>query len=151
VAGDEKHPVFADCLSQGALALRQQQGADLGERMCMALRDGLNRAERVLLVGSDCPELDPEYLDGALRALDDVPVVFGPASDGGYVLVGARAITMELFRSIAWGESSVLATTLERAEALGWGVATLATRADIDRPEDLERWRGVAANRAPAD
>ncbi len=150
VAGSAEHPVFADCLAVGAAALRQQQGADLGERMFSALRDGLDRAERVLLVGSDCPELDPDYLAGALNALDGAPVVFGPAADGGYVLVGAKAVTEALFTGIAWGESSVLAKTLERAESLGWRVATLATKADIDRPEDLQRWRGVATKPAPA-
>ena len=118
--------------------------------MLNALADALESYDRVLLVGSDCPELDPDYLAGALGALDEVPVVFGPAADGGYVLVGARAVTEELFRGIAWGESSVLTETLERAESLGWPVATLATRADIDRPEDLQRWRGDAAKPAPA-
>ena len=150
VAGDRQHPLFADCLDLGAWGLREQCGSDLGARMHGALTDGLERFDRVLLVGSDCPGLDKHYLASAGAALDRVPVVFGPALDGGYVLVGARAVTEELFRGIAWGESSVLAETLERAQSLGWPVATLATRADIDRPEDLQRWRGDAAKPAPA-
>jgi glycosyltransferase A (GT-A) superfamily protein (DUF2064 family) len=107
-----------------------------------ALRDGLERFDRVLLVGSDCPGLDRRYLASACAALERVPLVFGPALDGGYVLVGARSVTEGLFREINWGEDSVLATTLQRAEALRIDVETLECRADIDRPEDLHHWRG---------
>ena len=150
VSGDNQHPLFADCLTLGASGLREQQGEDLGERMYRALQDGLRRFRRVLLVGSDCPALDPDYLKSAADTLDDVPVVFGPALDGGYVLVGARDIDRELFRGIAWGGPSVLASTLQRADALGCAVATLNSRPDIDRPEDLRHWQAAGLNPAPA-
>ena len=142
VSGNDQHPLFADCLALGASQLREQRGGDLGERMFRALQDGLRRFRRVLLVGSDCPGLDSSYLESAADALDHVPVVFGPALDGGYVLVGAREVDMDLFTDIAWGESSVLASTLQRAHALGCAVATLEARPDIDRPEDLQHWQG---------
>ena len=141
-AGDRQHPLFSECLDLGASGLREQCGSDLGERMYSALLDGLERFDRVLLVGSDCPGLDTQYLTSAGAALDRVPVVFGPALDGGYVLVGARAVDEGLFREIAWGQESVLATTLQRAESLGIDVEMLEPRADIDRPEDLQHWRG---------
>ena len=56
-----------------------QCGDDLGERMYHALADGLLRCERVILVGSDCPGIDRQYLHSAVRALDAAEVVLGPA------------------------------------------------------------------------
>ena len=150
VSGDDQHALFTECLAMGACALHVQQGSDLGERMLLALEDGLERFERVLLVGSDCPGLDPGYLRSAIDALRGVSTVFGPALDGGYVLVGATAVDRGLFTDIAWGESSVLAATLARADELGWAVTTLEARADIDRPEDLQHWHGAGADLQPA-
>ena len=150
VSGDQRHTLFAECLRMGASSVREQQGDDLGERMLQALQDGLERFGRVLLVGSDCPGLDAGYLQDAADALAETPLVFGPALDGGYVLVGATAVCSELFTDIAWGEASVLTATLARADALGWPVATLAPRADIDRPEDLRYWQGPAPSHEPA-
>ena len=141
VAGDTDHAVFAQCLRLGASALRLQAGADLGERMYHALQDGLSRYARVLLVGSDCPSIDAAYLQEASLALACAPVVFGPALDGGYVLVGAVAADERLFRDVAWGGAEVLTQSLQRAAEMGIKPALLRPLADIDRPEDLSIWR----------
>jgi rSAM/selenodomain-associated transferase 1 len=141
VAGDPDHAVFTRCLRLGASVLRQQEGVDLGARMYHALRDGLERYDRVLLVGSDCPGIDAAYLREALQALDTAPVVFGPALDGGYVLVGAVAVDEGLFTGVAWGSAEVLARSLERAAGIGIQPALLEPLADIDRPQDLAIWR----------
>ncbi|MEP4373267.1 MAG: TIGR04282 family arsenosugar biosynthesis glycosyltransferase, partial [Alloalcanivorax venustensis] len=65
-----------------------QHGGGLGERMNAALRDGLQEAARVLLVGSDCPVLDQTYLSLAVDGLNQARVVLGASEDGGYVLIG---------------------------------------------------------------
>ena len=56
------------CQELGVTAVSQQAGADLGERMYRALRAGLARYDKVILVGSDCPGLDEAYLRRAVRA-----------------------------------------------------------------------------------
>ena len=90
VAGDEEHPLFKQCQALGDVSVSQQCGTDLGERMYHAISAGLRRYSAVILVGSDCPAIDPAYLASAVTALQSAPVVVGPAVDGGYVLIGAR-------------------------------------------------------------
>ncbi|MDX5299273.1 MAG: TIGR04282 family arsenosugar biosynthesis glycosyltransferase [Gammaproteobacteria bacterium] len=117
-----------------------QNGADLGTRMEQALKDGLTRYERVLLVGSDCPSVDAQYLRRAVSALDQSDVVIGPAEDGGFVLIGARRVMPGMLAGIAWGKDSVRAETLAQFTRYGLSVSQLESRWDVDSPEDWERY-----------
>jgi len=141
VSGNGTHPVFESCRARGVAEVCIQQGSDLGERMYCAMRDALGRYRKVILVGSDCPAIDGEYLGAALAALDDDPLVLGPATDGGYVLIGGTRIEAGLFQGVSWGRESVFSETLERAAALGYQWTELAELPDIDRPEDLPLWQ----------
>ncbi|MEQ9463879.1 MAG: TIGR04282 family arsenosugar biosynthesis glycosyltransferase [Haliea sp.] len=143
VAGDPSAGLFGECASRGPLSLCRQVGDDLGSRMRHALNDGLNRADRVLLVGSDCPALTGRYLQQALAALDTAEMVLGPALDGGYVLIGARRPVDAVFDGVSWGSSSVLGETMARAGAAGISVAQLLALQDVDRPDDLPHWQGL--------
>jgi rSAM/selenodomain-associated transferase 1 len=138
-----EHPLVAQCLDAGAGGPLLQRGRDLGERMANALRDGLDRADAVLLVGSDCPELDSTYLSSAAAALESAEIVFGPAEDGGFVLVGCRRVPPGLFSAIRWGDGDVLAQCESQCQAMMLACARLQLRYDIDRPEDLRRWQAA--------
>ncbi len=131
------HPQFR----QWELEKWSQEGSDLGERMWRAAARALETAEGVVIVGSDCPACDAAYLETALKELRRNEVVIGPAEDGGYVLIGLQRAERRLFEEISWGGADVLEKTLRRAERLGLGVKRLATRWDVDRPEDLARLR----------
>ena len=148
VAGDTGYPLFRECLASGVSAIYRQQGGDLGERMYRAMRGGLARFDRVILVGSDCPWIDRPYLQAALEALESAPLVLGPALDGGYVLIAARQVRPELFSRISWGTAAVLAETRGRLEGLGWRWSELSVLRDIDRPEDLSAWQALRAGEA---
>ena len=100
VAGTIQHPLFEECQAMGLTRLSQQSGSDLGQRMYNALAQGLAHYDNVILVGSDCPAIDAAYLAQAIAALQSAPVVVGPAADGGYVLIGARAISAAVFQGI---------------------------------------------------
>lgn len=143
VAGDVQHALFERCRALGVEGLVGQQGEDLGERMYNALARGLERCERVVLVGSDCPGIDRDYLVQAVAGLDRADVVLGPATDGGYVLIGVRAVCRELFEGIPWGTSAVFSETVRRLGQLHWPWVTLPPLADIDRPEDLVLWESA--------
>src|SRR4051812_5150712 len=70
---------------------RSQSGGDLGERMSSSFAETFrNGASAVVIIGSDCPELSPEILHAAFDKLSDHAVVLGPATDGGYYLIGLR-------------------------------------------------------------
>jgi rSAM/selenodomain-associated transferase 1 len=148
VDGDAGHPLFARLKADGVAGIFAQRGSDLGERMYNALRDGLARFGSVILVGSDCPGIDPAYLRQATVALRGASVVLGPAADGGYVLIGARRVSASVFSGIAWGGDTVFGDTVAALERAGLEWAALPVLADIDRPSDLPVWEAVKSGRA---
>lgn len=120
--------------------LRRQRGANLGERMLHAFRHGLRRAERVILIGADCPVLRARDLRQAARWLaGGADAVFAPAEDGGYALIALRRVSPRLFAGIAWGGALVMAQTRAQLAALGWRWRELPEVWDVDRPEDYRR------------
>ncbi len=132
------HPFFEEMQRTFDLELQVQSGADLGERMQRALEHALGHAHAALLVGTDCPFLEPEDLREAAGALGaGADAVIGPAEDGGYYLIGVRRSDSEVFSDIEWGSERVLDATREKFHALDWQWQELATRCDVDRPEDL--------------
>jgi glycosyltransferase A (GT-A) superfamily protein (DUF2064 family) len=94
-----------------------------------------------LLIGSDCAVLTPGLLRRAAAALADHDMVFVPAEDGGYVLVGARAGARlaPAFTGIAWSTARVMAQTREALAAAAIGMAELEPLWDIDEPADWQR------------
>ncbi len=141
------HPFFRQCRNRYGIELQRQQGGDIGARMEHALRTALARAEPVILIGTDCPMLTPDDLEQALKQLNrpeaPVEVVLGPAEDGGYVLIGARRSHPTLFRSIEWGTATVLESTRQRLEELGWPWGEIGLFWDLDRPDDWFRYRNM--------
>jgi len=126
------------------VTLRLQRGADLGERMFHALRQGLRRHRRVLLIGSDAPSLTVADLSRAARWLrGGADVVLAPAEDGGYALIGARRIAAAVFSSVDWGGDAVIRQTRENLQGAGLRWRELRTVWDVDRPQDLERLRSL--------
>lgn len=107
------------------------------------LGDRLSRAAQtcpVLLLGADIPGLAPGHLIAAAAALAKAPAVIGPATDGGYWLLGLATALPQAFQGIDWGSDTVLAETLAR---LPQDTPQLETLSDLDTPEDLARWPGL--------
>ncbi len=115
-----------------------QQGSDLGTRIAGAAADAFSAGrQRVLIMGADCPELDPAILLQASDALRSADLVLGPAIDGGYYLVGLRANQAAIFHGISWGTEHVLRQTLDVARRLRLKTWQLRPLSDVDHPEDL--------------
>jgi uncharacterized protein len=124
------------------LVYRSQGDGDLGERMALSIETALQAGhDRVIIIGTDCPELTTEILQLAFEQLHDRDLVLGPAIDGGYYLIGLRRFMPELFVGINWGTSAVRQQTIEIATKLGLSMGDLPLLADIDRPEDLPIWK----------
>jgi rSAM/selenodomain-associated transferase 1 len=116
-----------------------QEKGDLGTRMERAFQKAFRQGwKRVVLIGSDLPDLTPAIIQESLERLTDHDLVLGPAWDGGYYLIGMKASRPGLFgNSIFWGTKEVLKNTLLKANQLGLKTALLPRLRDVDRPEDL--------------
>lgn len=123
-------------LPQGVETSAQGAG-DLGERMACASLRGFDRNDRLLLIGTDCPDLSAQHLRRAAAALDDHEAAIYPALDGGYPLLGLRTFHPSLFADIPWSTPTVAELTLARLQALAWRVWQGEALADIDEPADL--------------
>lgn len=139
-APDSGHGFFHRCRRTQGVVLRRQCRGDLGRRMRHALAAGLRRAERVLLVGTDCVLLNPERLHAAAAALNGFDGVLQAAEDGGYVLIGVRRAVPAL-RGIAWSSGRERAQTESRVRRQGLHWTRLPALWDVDHPQDVRRAR----------
>ena len=82
-----------------------QTSGDLGERMAGAFQEQFAAgAEKVVIIGSDCLAITPDHLKQAFAALDTADVVIGPATDGGYYLLGIKRPHPFLFQDMPWSQ-----------------------------------------------
>ncbi|MDZ8136977.1 MAG: TIGR04282 family arsenosugar biosynthesis glycosyltransferase [Nostoc sp. DedQUE04] len=125
----------------------QSQGeGDLGLRMARSLCDAFQSgAEKVIIIGTDCPGVNAQILATAFEKLNAFDLVLGPAIDGGYYLIGLRQPIPELFVNIEWGTAQVFQKTVDIAQKLNLSYADLLPLADVDRPEDLLIWEQALA------
>lgn len=119
-----------------------QQGTDLGEKMRLAFAHYFIQCrERIVLIGSDMPTLNVATLWAAFEALTTHDLVFGPAQDGGFYLIGARApLPADIFQSVIWSHESTLQGVLHNAARLNLDVALLPEGADIDEWCDVQNF-----------
>jgi glycosyltransferase A (GT-A) superfamily protein (DUF2064 family) len=123
--------------SFAADAVVLQSGANLGARINHVNAQLCARGfERQVFIGIDCPAIDHAYLDGAARMLGDHDTVFGPAEDGGVVLMGVRGRWPDL-QSLSWSTDTLFATLRERCRAEGLSAAVLEPLRDVDTLADL--------------
>lgn len=114
-----------------------QSGEDLGERMRNAFAHLFAKGYKsVVIIGTDCPYLTSSDLNKAFLNLSQADLVFGPAKDGGYYLLGMSGFFPEIFKDIPWSTSKVLETTLDRADKQNLDYEFLKILSDIDTLED---------------
>jgi rSAM/selenodomain-associated transferase 1 len=120
-----------------------QSGETLGERMANAAAALFKQAYAgVVIVGCDCPELVAEDIDEAFAHMEKgADVVFGPAVDGGYYLIGLRQGREEIFGIDQWGTPEVLDKSIALAKERGWKHALITKRSDVDTMDDYRSWK----------
>lgn len=134
------HPLFERLARRFGVSRASQGEGDLGARMHRAMVRVLADARHAIIIGTDCPGLDANYLRLAADALDaGHDVVLGPAEDGGYVLAGASTPEPRLFEGIAWSTPGVLADTRSALRACRLSWFELSFLWDVDQPDDFER------------
>jgi len=160
-AGTERAIVFAPAAEReafegvvaGQWTIMPQVDGDLGQRMRAFFEEALSRAECVMLIGSDSPDVPIEFVERAFAALESCDVVLGPANDGGYYLVGAARCVPQIFSGIDWGTEQVWRQTIERLRAANCNWHELPEWYDVDDERGLEmllgRLTGAAELEAP--
>ena len=123
-----------------AIVRTAQGGGDLGRRMQRTMHR--QPPGPVIIIGTDIPAIAPAHIAAAFRALGGNDAVFGPATDGGYWLVGQkrRPRELEMFARVRWSSPRALNDTLGNLP--GCRIGFVATLSDVD---DAHEWRAVAA------
>ncbi|HKP95953.1 MAG TPA: TIGR04282 family arsenosugar biosynthesis glycosyltransferase [Fibrobacteria bacterium] len=119
-----------------------QSAGDLGDRMESAVDAAFRRgARKVILLGSDCPQISKDSVISTFAALDRVDVVLGPTDDGGYYLLGLKEGNASLFRDIPWSTEKVFEKTLNILKFQTLSYLLQNAFSDVDTPEDFNRVR----------
>jgi uncharacterized protein len=128
-----------------------QRGDNLGERINHVNAALVERGvERQIYVGIDCPMLDLGYLERAAAALAECDAVFGPALDGGVVLMGVRGRWPDLSR-LPWSTGALFAALESTCASVGARAAVLEPLRDVDTLDDLRALlAALAADPRPA-
>ena len=130
----EAREQMAELVGAG-VALEPQADGDLGRRLGRFIGDHLDGgAERVVVIGTDSPTLPPDFLARAFADLAHADLVLGPATDGGYYLVGCRR-RLPIFEGITWSSDAVLAETVARLGDPRWSLSLLPPWYDVDTQE----------------
>ena len=117
-----------------------QNGNDLGERLQNAFNSFFSAGySRVIMIGSDAPTLSPDILTEAFELLNQNEAVIGPATDGGYYLVGLSKLNHKLFEDIPWSTDQVMAVTQQRLDQSKIKAGYLPIQSDVDTKDDLAR------------
>jgi glycosyltransferase A (GT-A) superfamily protein (DUF2064 family) len=121
-----------------------QPAGDLGVRLSAGFAMAHARGGLVVAVGTDCPEIDAHVTGQAFELLRDRDAVFGPATDGGYYLVGTARHLPGFFDGVRWSSPHTLSDHLTRCRERAWSVGLLPELADIDTGDD---WQAYLARR----
>jgi uncharacterized protein len=130
----------SDLFFNDNFSARLQNGNDLGERMLHAIKSGFESGfHHVVLIGTDCYELNPVILEDAFSILERADAVIGPAKDGGFYLIGMKRVIPELFVDRQWSTPDVLQDTLAILKQLDTTCELLVELSDIDTFDDLKK------------
>ena len=117
-----------------------QGPGNIGDKMRAAFEQSFELGfDRVILAGTDVPQMSRETLQQAQKGLESCKAVLGPALDGGYYLLGLHrdAFFQKVFSDVPWSTSRVLEITLHRLKDLSKEPYILPVLRDVDTLEDF--------------
>ena len=157
---------FFSGLARGRFTLMPQAEGDLGQRMAAFFfgagvpklefgnetnfrNEARGSAIKAVLVGLDSPTLPLSYIEEAFAKLEQADVILGPATDGGYYLLGCAGRVPPIFENITWSGPTVLEETVTLLKRIEWRLELLPPWYDVDTWEDWRMLQGhLAAMRA---
>ena len=135
--------------------LTPQVDSDLGQRMKSFFEQQFEaadrkakRSRRIIVIGSDSPQLTETAIEEAFEQLKSHDVVIGPSTDGGYYLIGMRDRCHEIFHDIKWSDPTVYAETIARLAECRASYFVLPTLTDVDELDDLKSLQQLMTDRA---
>ncbi len=130
----------SDSWSAATFTKKLQTAGDLGIRMQSAFEKAFEQGyEKVVIIGSDCPEMSSGVLEKAFEKLTEADVVIGPANDGGYYLMGMKK-ALPLFENVDWSTRQVLDQTIAHLKKQNLNYILLEKLTDLDTIEDLKHF-----------
>jgi rSAM/selenodomain-associated transferase 1 len=132
-----------DLWSKGGYVKMIQEAGDLGHRMRSAFETLFEKGyDEIIIIGSDCYELTPAIIKEAYQLLQHHELTIGPATDGGYYLLGMKKELKEVFSGIEWSTEKVLDQTLKLMETKRYSYTLLPQLNDVDTIDDVpEIWK----------
>lgn len=131
-----------DCFLDSNTLAFLQDGHDFGDRMHHTFTTGFSLDFRcMVLIGTDCPDIDTGIIENAFAELENHDAVLGPARDGGFYLIGLKQERPELFTKRIWSHPQVLKETIDILDRNGASYFLLPELQDIDTFEDLKQSR----------
>ncbi|MEP3481439.1 MAG: TIGR04282 family arsenosugar biosynthesis glycosyltransferase [Fuerstiella sp.] len=123
-----------------------QPDGSLGDRIDWFFRSafadsGEAKTTPAILIGSDSPDLPSSMISKASILLQQTDVVFCPATDGGYTLVGMNQLHANLFDNVAFGSLRTLSQSIDAIQAAGMTCQLLDPWYDVDEVQDLSLLR----------
>ena len=133
------HPLLNKYAEKYNLELRKQSTGNLGDKMFRAIESHISFDNNIILIGTDCPEIDADYIQLAIDLLNqNNDVVLGPTEDGGYALIGANKIHKSIFEHVNWSTNQVFKQTTDNLISLGWKYTCLPKVRDLDVLQDFQ-------------
>ena len=132
------HVVDYDLWNHPGYTKRKQSGNDLGEKMQHAFNELFEQGfKKVLIIGSDCYQLQTPIIEEAVNLLNTNGAVLGPTHDGGYFLLGMNEFHAQLFENKTWSTDQVLNETVSDLKSSNISYSLLNTLCDVDEEADL--------------
>lgn len=129
-----------DRWSNSSYEKRLQKGNNLGERMSNAFDTAFTSGYQIVcIIGTDCFELSAAIIEEGFNRLSSHDAVIGPATDGGYYLLGMKQFRGDIFKNKRWSTDSVFEETLRDFKTHGIRYHRLAMLSDVDEEKDLPK------------
>ena len=145
-SNNNEKQVISDWLGN-KLFFSVQEGDDLGSRMKNAFEKVFSSgSEKVIIVGTDIPDLSKKIIEQAFNSIEENDVVIGPSKDGGYYLLGMKKMVYDLFGGIEFSNDKVYSKTIKKLNNLNLRYDSLPLLQDIDTEEDLINWLNEKSN-----
>jgi rSAM/selenodomain-associated transferase 1 len=113
---------------------------DLGNRMYQAFQGTFKKGYvKISLVGADIPDLTSVIINKSYNELTVHDIVFGPATDGGYYLIGMKKLIAEVFTDVPWSADNTLEVSIKNAKQAGYSIGFTDKMTDVDTYEDAQR------------